>query len=533
MGAETGRYSGAKQESPKLAKGWRLERLTQPSPVFGANGLRTAADGRVYIAQVAGSQISALDVTTGSLETISAAGSDIVAPDDIDFGPNGDLYITEYYDGRVSVRASNGQTRVLRDDLPGANGITFYKGRLFVDECRIGGRLMELDLNGGAPKVLVENLALPNALEVGPDGNLYYPVVGMGEIWRIHPDGGTPERVAGELPGPVAIKFDAKGYIVSPQIGTGQVLRIDPQSGEKTTLAQLAPGLDNLTFVGDRLFVSSLTGEVREVLSDGTSKAVLPRGLSFPFGLTVDADGKLYVADGHHFFELMPGGELRTIDMLVSPTFPGNMRGVVATGENEFVVSVTQGGVIRYLPLEGKCEPLAQGLDQPYGIAVQPDGTVIAAELAAGRVVAIKDGGVKVLASGLDQPSGVAIGANDGCFVAEMGAGRIVNVTSSGADEVVSGLQQPQGLAVSGDQLYVVDAGAHAVVQVDLKNKTKSFVAENLPVGAPAGVTLKPLRGIMPFSGPQDPFAGITVGPKGELFVSANQDGSVLALRKE
>jgi hypothetical protein len=44
------------------AEGWRLERVTQPSRLFGANGMRTGPDGRIYVAQVSGSQISAIDV---------------------------------------------------------------------------------------------------------------------------------------------------------------------------------------------------------------------------------------------------------------------------------------------------------------------------------------------------------------------------------------------------------------------------------------------------------------------------------------
>ena len=77
---------------------------------------------------------------------------------------------------------------MLRDDLPCANGITVHQGRLFVNECREGGRLMELDLNGGAPRILLENLPSPNAMEVGPDGLLYYPLMTANEIWRIDPD---------------------------------------------------------------------------------------------------------------------------------------------------------------------------------------------------------------------------------------------------------------------------------------------------------------------------------------------------------
>ena len=120
--------------NPTAADGWRLERLTAPSRLFGANGLRTGPDGRVYVAQVTGSQISALDLTTGRVETVSAKGGDIIAPDDVAFDASGNLYATEVMDGRVSVRDAGGRTRVLRDDLPCANGITVHQDRLFIGE---------------------------------------------------------------------------------------------------------------------------------------------------------------------------------------------------------------------------------------------------------------------------------------------------------------------------------------------------------------------------------------------------------------
>lgn len=204
-----------RSETPfTVAEGWSLRRLTPPSRLFGANGLRTGADNRIYVAQVAGSQISALDVGTGELETVSAKGGEIVAPDDLAFDTEGNLIATEYMDARVSVRHTDGTSRVLRDDLPGANGITFHHGRLFVNECRVGGRLMELPLDGSAPRVLQDNLPMPNAMEFGPDGLLYYPVMGTNDIWRIDPDGGEPERVVGDLGVPDSVKFDAEGFLV-------------------------------------------------------------------------------------------------------------------------------------------------------------------------------------------------------------------------------------------------------------------------------------------------------------------------------
>ena len=67
----TARYAAP---SANVAEGWRLERLTAPSRLFGANGLRTGPDGRIYIAQVTGSQISALDlggVPFGSVQVVA------------------------------------------------------------------------------------------------------------------------------------------------------------------------------------------------------------------------------------------------------------------------------------------------------------------------------------------------------------------------------------------------------------------------------------------------------------------------------
>src|SRR5579875_3557255 len=287
MSQDDGRYPAG--TAPQLAEGWRLERLTPPSRLFGANGLRTGPDGRIYIAQVTGSQISALDLGSGRLETISAKGGDIIAPDDVAFDPRGNLYATEVMDGRVSMRGSDGRIRVLRDDVPSANGITVHQGRLFIGECREGGRILELDLDGGEPRVLLDNVPSPNAMEVGPDGLLYFPVMGANEIWRIGLDGGEPETVATGLGVPDSVKFDSLGQIVSTQVHSGQVLRIDTRTGAQTVLADLSPGLDNCTFIGERLFVSNFTGEITEIRTD-TTDVVLPAGLNWPLDLAVDGD---------------------------------------------------------------------------------------------------------------------------------------------------------------------------------------------------------------------------------------------------
>jgi sugar lactone lactonase YvrE len=499
--------------------------------LFGANGLRTGPDGRVYVAQVTGSQISALDLDTGRVETVSAKGGDIIAPDDIAFDSNGNLYATEVMDGRVSVREAGGRTRVLRDDLPCANGITVFQDRLFIGEMREDGRLLELDPNGGEPRVLVGSMPMINAMEVGPDGLLYFPVMGTNDIWRIDPNGGEPQRVAADLGVPDSVKFDAEGYIISTQVASGQVLRIDPRNGEQKLLAQLSPGLDNCTFIDGRLLVSNISGEITEILRSGETRSVLPAGLNWPLDLAIGDDGNLYVADGTYLYVVGPDSALQTVGMLFSPGYPGFLRGLAPAGPGTFVVATSGGQIARYRPGDGETDYLADGFDQLYGVAIGPGDVIVFAELGTGRVHSLRSGNVEMLASGLQDPVGVAFDPNGIPLVSESGAGRVVRLAGS-TETVVDGLQRPQGILVADGTLYVVDAGAKEVIAVDLNTGDRRTVASGLPVGPPPGVEPKPLRGIPPFSGPQGPFAGITIGPDGTLYVSADGDGSVLALRR-
>ncbi len=514
--------------APRTAADWTLKRCTPPSRVFGANGLRTGPDGRVYIAQVTGSQISALDIATGSVDTISPKGSDIVAPDDVAF--LGDTLIaTEVMNGRVSA-LDNGVSRVLRDDVPSANGITVHNGRLFIGECRHGGRLLELTLDGTAPRVILENVPSPNAMEFGPDGLLYFPVMDANEIWRVDVDaaGAQPEVVATELGVPDSVKFDSDGTIVSTQVFSGQVLRIDPRTGAKTALAQLEPGLDNCTFVDGRLFVSSFTGAITEILRAGGTRSALPGGLNWPLDVAVGADGALYIADGTFFYCLQADGTKQVVGTLFTPGYPGFTRGLVAAGPGEFVVTTANGAVARYRVQTSEHEVLADGFDQLYGVDLAADRTPIVVEQGTGRVLAIRSGGAEVLADGLDVPVGATVAPDGSVLVSERG--RVVTLTNGRRETLVGDLDLPHGLLIRDGLLYIVDAGLKAVVEVDLTTGARRTIADSLPVGAPPGVVPKPLLGMPPFSGPQGPFAGITAAADGTLYLSADADGSILAL---
>ena len=519
------RWSGP---SGRAAEGWTLERLTPPSRLYGANGIAAGPDGRLYVAQVPGSQISALDIDSGVIETISPMGGAIVAPDDLAFDDAGNVYATEITENRVCRRRPNGQVEVIRGDIPVANPITWHAGRLIAGECRIGARIMELPLDGGEPRVICADVPMANAFAVGPDGRLYFPVMGANQIWRVSLDGGEPEVVAGDLGVPDSVKFDSQGRIVTTQFASGQVLRIDPASGAREVLAQLETGLDNCAFVGERLFVSNIAGSVTEVLAEGGTRSVVGHGLQWPLGLAAGPDG-VFVADGGFNYLLGSDGDLRPVANLFTPGGPGYVRGVCMGGaEGDWLLTTGLGGVARWR-VGAEAEWLGQGFDRLMGVAAL-GGTAVVAEYGAGRVLALAGGGVEVLADGLDRPMGVAAADDGTVYISEAGRGRILALGGGRAETVAEGLGRPEGLAVAGGSLYAVDSAAKTVVRI-VSAGHQECIASDLPVGVPAGVTPKPLGPIGDMAGPMINFAGIAAGRDGALRVAGDGEGSVLALR--
>jgi sugar lactone lactonase YvrE len=534
METHSGRFTG--KSTVSAAKGWTASRVTPPSALFGANGMRVGPDSRLYVAQAFGSQLSAIDVTNGAIETISPIGGPIVAPDDLAFDSRGILYITEVMSERVCARSPNGDLRIIADNVPAANGITQWRDRLFMDECRHDGRLFELFPDGRAPRKIADNLPLPNALNVGPDGKIYFPAIGANEIWRVAMAGGKPEVFAKDMAVPTAVKFDSKGSLLSTQGRSGEILRFDIQTGDRRVIAKMRPGIDNFALTdNDRLFVSHFVdGGVAEIMSNGTERQLVAAGFCGPMGIAIGDDGTIYAADGISMAAIAPNGSHHRVGLLFDGHFPGFVRGVATAAKDLLIVTTSGGSVTSYHPVTHEMEVLAADLHELYGVAIGTGGAVFVADGGEGRVLEIGGGTLKEKARGLARPTGIAIGSDGACFVAESDKARVVRIDGVGSTTaIIEGLKEPQGLAISGDNLYVVDAGAHELIAYSLKSKKHETVASNLPVGAAPGVVPKVLMGIPGLlPGPLRPFAGVTVDGDGKIYVAADGDGSIVALSR-
>src|SRR5262249_51737353 len=152
-------------------------------------------------------------------------------------------------------------------------------------------------------------------------------------------------------------------------------------------------------------------------------------------------------------------------------------------------------------------------------------------EAGEGRVLKISTTGeVIVLARGLGRPAGVAVAADGSCYVSEASKGRVVKI-NGGIRSVLGGLNTPHGLPLAGNQLFVLDVGSKELLTVSLATKQRQTLVTNLPVGAPPGVTPKPLLGVPDLiPGPLSSFAGLAVGNDGSVYIAGDGEGSVLAL---
>jgi sugar lactone lactonase YvrE len=446
-----------------------VERLIAATPLRGSNGITFGPDGRLWVAEYLPGRISAVDVTTGRVDVIVAPDGPLQSPDDLVFDAGGNLWITDVAPGRVWRRTPDGELTVAADNILNPNGIAAIGNRIFVNEMVPGGRVLELTDTATEPRVLVEGLMLGNAMQAGPDGNLYYPHMFPGEVYRISPEGGTPTLVA-EVAQTVAVRFDRNGVLYVLSIDeAGTITRID--GDQRTEIATGIAGLDNAAFDADnRMYVSSFSSAgITEIRPDGSLREVVPRGLAGPYGIAVDATGELHIADHYR----------------LDGAFLPFAHAVTASGDDLHFTS-QYGQVLTLSRAETRTR--AENLDQPQGIAVRPDGTLLIAEAGAGRVLSIApDDVLSVVAEGLGRPVDVAVTADGRILVVEAGRRRLVS----------------------------------AAPQV-------SVLLEDLPVAPPRPV--QPALLIEGLPGVPRQFAALATTPDGALLLGASADGSILRL---
>ena len=234
--------------------------------------------------------------------------SALVAPWDLAFGPDGDLYVAEFTGSKISKITSNGSVstyvEIPESFRSTARSLAFSSsGDLYVFMSNGG---MEGEFSGilriSTDKTInvLSEIGGVEQLAMGPSGDIF--VAGESEIFRITPNGTLTTFKSG-LSFPSDLEFGPSGDLFVFESGIGEISRITPDGGRTTFASGFARQISYLAFdtQGNLLLNDRSPGDFYRVTPDGTVAS--PWHLSFLVpgcydDMTFDSSGNLYVADG-------------------------------------------------------------------------------------------------------------------------------------------------------------------------------------------------------------------------------------------
>ncbi|HEX7998522.1 MAG TPA: hypothetical protein VF528_09040 [Pyrinomonadaceae bacterium] len=289
----------------------------------------------------------------------------------------------------------------------------------------------------------------PFGVAVTKDGTLFVTDGEKNLLVQIATDG-TTKVVNEKLNTPSAVALAPDGTLVIADTGSHTIKRVDPGNGSMSVIAGT---------------------EGRSGFADGNKAAAL---FDAPVGVTVAADGTIYVADTYN-------DRIRSIDA------QGNVR-TLAGGDAPGYADAFDGAQARF--------------HTPCGIAAAPDGALIVADTGNQRLRRVELSGAVTTIAGTGE------------------AGRLDGFITNAL------FNHPAGVAVDGDgTIYVAEAGGAVLRACAFKVVPQVFTLAGTSLSGLADGSIAEAR----FNHP----AGVAVAQDGTLFVADTGNGVVRAVLRE
>jgi len=211
-----------------------------------------------------------------------------------------------------------------------------------------------------------------------------------------------------------------------------------------------------------------------------------------PAGIAVDARGELVVAAAQSLrrYDTQTGAELEVVHASIGdPTTVATPLTVSRFGDRLLTSSWFSNAVQVWNAESKQVEASYQDFKVPLN-AVEMDGAIIVAELAAHRVVLRHPGSDEnqILHGAIAVPTGLAA-ANGRSYVADWLSGVIYQLTEAGIvlevpRPIIGGLSHPEGMALDDEgRLLVVEVGTQRLLRIDPLNPQIEVISEGLAVG--------------------------------------------------
>lgn len=299
---------------------------------------------------------------------------------------------------------------------------------------------------------------------------------------------GGPGAEPGQFNAPADVTVDADGNVYVVDSLNQRIQRIAPDGGAETAGG---PGSDEGQFANPR----SDTYEV----DDG------------PWGIAVDADGNIYVADTWNHRIQKFGPDLAFISQWGTGDLFGP-RDIAIDGEGNVLVVDTGNKAIRKYDSDG--ELIQQygtagtgpgEFDEPSSVSVAPNGDIYVADYWNKRIQRFNSSFQHI--GDIEVESWGSHGVSDRAYIAVMEDGRVLATDPAGGRFIVIDPQgeterswriaapgagsRPIGIAFDDENVYVTDSFASSVVRIPL-SVVLSAPAEPAPVETAAGTAATP-----------------------------------------
>jgi gluconolactonase len=214
------------------------QRTTLIEHVGNPNGLAMDGDGCFWVAGGPGQSLIRLSPSSAILARINGDGErDFLWPNDLAFGPDGHLYMTDSGIAPEVMMSKEAETRGFRN--------LHYDGRVYRIDPK---RTKVVDRIAGG-------ILFANGVAFGADGALYYNETLSGLVFRVEL-GGRPEAYANvirsfdpaQFKGPDGMAFAADGTLYCAVMGEGHVCVVAPNGAVETWLETPCLSPTNLAF---------------------------------------------------------------------------------------------------------------------------------------------------------------------------------------------------------------------------------------------------------------------------------------------
>uniref|UniRef100_UPI00404ABE10 virginiamycin B lyase family protein n=1 Tax=Flavobacterium sp. TaxID=239 RepID=UPI00404ABE10 len=225
---------------------------------------------------------------------------------------------------------------------------------------------------------------LPQGIAVQSDGKILVAELGADVIKRMNPDGSGIETLGSGFNSPREIAVQADGKILVAELEADVIKRMNTDGSNIETLVVGSIGFNTTSIAvqadGKILYTRWLFGSsaIMRMDSDGSNIVTLATGFNQPYGIAVQVDGKILIADsGNNVIKRMNADGSGIVTLATGFFSP---RGIAVQADGKILIADTGNNVIKRMNADGTgIEIIASGLGNPSDIAQQADGSIVVA----------------------------------------------------------------------------------------------------------------------------------------------------------